>query len=203
MTSLDSWRVTSNSAPIVSAAVAAPAKQKSDRSFLLTVATSVAAVALAFLAGQSLASNRQIDVAAVKAELRAQLRQELFASLRSEVSSMVVAEIGKNRPDRTDLLPLIESESDRIVNATLAKWERNDSTERQKLQEMLSGILGNQVALRTDLENLAIEAEAQIIRTRRELLRLSIPQEGTPSPKNPANTENGPMLNPGLKGSSL
>ncbi len=164
---------------------------------MLIAATCLLAVSGAFLAGRNLGAKNEVDVAALASEVKAQLREELSASLRSELSSIVRAEVVKARPDRKDLLPLIESESDRIVTATMAKWEQNDSNERQKLQQVLSSILGNQVALRTDLENLAIEAEAQIIRTRRELVRLSMPQQGSQDVKA------GPMLPVELKDSSF
>lgn len=199
MMSLDSWQV-DQPRSVKSVALAEPVRSnpiRADRSFLLIAASCLVAVSGAFLAGRNLAAKNKVDVAALASEVKAQLRQELSASLRSELSSIVRAEVLKARPDRTDLLPLIESESDRIVTATLAKWEKNDSTERQKLQQVLSSILGNQVALRADLENLAIEAEAQIIRTRRELVRLSMPQPGSQDVKT------GPMLPVELKDSSF
>jgi hypothetical protein len=181
MTSLDSWKVDQPHfvVPFASMKPAQLHSTRTDRSWLLIAASCLLAVSGAFFAGRNLSARNEVDVAALTSEVKAQLRRELSASLRSELSLMVRTEIGKARPDHTELLPLIESESDRIVTATLAKWEQNDSTERQKLQQVLSGILGNQVALRTDLENLAIEAEAQIIRTRRELVRLSMPQQGS------------------------
>ena len=198
MSSLDSWKV-DEPRPVMPAASAQSAPSQSigtDRSWLLIAAICLLAVSGAFLAGRNLGAKNVVDVAALASEVKAQLREELSASLRSELSSIVRAEVVKARPDRKDLLPLIESESDRIVTATMAKWEQNDSNERQKLQQVLSSILGNQVALRTDLENLAIEAEAQIIRTRRELVRLSVPQPGSQDVKA------GPMLPVEAKDSS-
>jgi hypothetical protein len=196
MTSLDSWQV-DQPRPVMPAASGHSQSIRTDRSWLLIAAACLLAFSGAFLAGRSFASKNEVDVAALTSEVKAQLRMELSASLRSELSSIVQTEIGKVRPDRIELLPLIESESDRIVTATLAKWEQNDSTERQKLQQVLSSILGNQVALRTDLENLAIEAEAQIIRTRRELVRLSMP------PQVSQDVKTGPMLPVELEGSSF
>lgn len=168
LVALDGWHSENLSVPQPTASRTGRAR----RSALATM-LSLAVVVLAFAAGRSAGTRPGVDAARLKSELSAQLRQELVSSLRAELTDVVTAEVRRNKPDRTELLPLIETESDRVVSTTLAKWARSNSGEAQKLQQVLAGILANQVALRTDLENLAIEAEAQILRTRRELLRYS------------------------------
>ncbi len=141
-------------------------------------------VVLAFTAGRGFGSKPDLTQlrADIKAELRGELLQEMSMSLRSELSQL------KNKDP--DLVPLIQTESGRIVSATLANWAQQNSQNEQQLETLLTGILQNQVTLRQDLETLAIQAEAQILRTRRELLRLAMENESDSSPGRPILNEN-------------
>ena len=175
---LDSWTLSPGGASMVSAAVslkpqgAAPRRNRSWT--VLAVAVSLATVLLAFLAGRSLTAQQEIDIASLKATLRAELEQSITQQLRDDLGPVIKAEFAAIRPDDQTLLPLIATESSRVAVAAMANWVREDSVNRERIQQLLAGVLDNQVALRTDLENLAIEAEAQIVRTRRELVRLAL-----------------------------
>lgn len=101
------------------------------------------------------------------------IRRESVDALRAELKRYVAQELAAAGTDTQQLLPLIQDESGRVAAATLAGWARQDSAERERLRTVLQGVLENQLTLREDLETLALEAEAQILRTRREMLRLS------------------------------
>lgn len=140
-------------------------------------AASTACVLLAFLAGRSLTSAGVVDTVALRADLKRELvreiRADLAVSLRGEIEPLLKAQLASLKPDASSLLPLIETESSRIAAATVASWAQQDSAARAGMQQMLAGVLENQLSLRSDLETLAMQAEAQILRTRRELLRLA------------------------------
>lgn len=173
MIRLDSWAIEAAGIPKnMDAAVTVRGIDR--RHSVLVVAASLAAVLLAFLVGRTLTTAGSVDVAALKAELGAELQEQVARRVRAELEPTIRAQFAALKPDRQTLIPLIETESTRIAAATLADWARQDSADRQRLQHLLAGVLDNQVALRTDLENLAIEAEAQIVRTRRELVRLAM-----------------------------
>ena len=101
-------------------------------------------------------------------------QQVVMDSLRAELQHFVRQEIQGTSSSEDRLVPLIQDESGRIVAAELAGWARQDSVRTEQLQQVLGEVLRNQLALREDLETLAMEAEAQILQTRRELVRVSM-----------------------------
>ncbi len=132
-------------------------------------------VVLAFFTGRSFSTQPDLE------QLRTELKSELQSQLRQELDLSIQSEIRQLRTGETDLVPLIQSESGRVVSATLSNWVQTNSEHEQQLESVLTGILDNQVNLRRDLETLAIEAEAQILKTRRELLRLSAASNSNPA----------------------
>jgi hypothetical protein len=114
-----------------------------------------------------------------------QLRVQLVDAMRADIQELVRREMDTRITDEQQLLPLIHSESGRIVAARLAGWAQQDSQRSDQLQQVLQGVLRNQIALREDLETLAVEAEAQILQTRRELVRVSVEGNTAPPYGNP------------------
>lgn len=139
------------------------------RSSLMTASMVLTALAVSFLTGWQISNAQRPDIADLKQSLSAEVRASLVADVRKEMQ----AQFQTLTTDKTKLTPLIESESERIITARLASLQASaDPEEKLKERQMISDILANQITLRNDLEKLAVEAEAQIIRTRRELLRL-------------------------------
>ncbi|MBL8819929.1 MAG: hypothetical protein JNL58_28145 [Planctomyces sp.] len=132
-------------------------------------------VVLAFFTGRSFSTQPDLE------QLRTELKSELQSQLKQELNLSIQSEIRQLRTGETDLVPLIQSESGRVVSATLSNWVQKNSEHEKQLESVLTGILDNQVNLRRDLETLAIEAEAQILKTRRELLRLSAAGNSDPA----------------------
>jgi hypothetical protein len=151
----------------------AVAPRRSVSSTQLAIAALV--VVLAFFTGRSFSIQPDLE------QLRTELKSELQSQLRQELDRSIQSEIQQLRTGETDLVPLIQSESGRVVSATLSNWVQKNSEHEQQLESVLTGILDNQVSLRRDLETLAIEAEAQILKTRRELLRLSAASSANPA----------------------
>jgi hypothetical protein len=140
-----------------------------NRSSLLTASMVLTALAVSFLTGWQISNAQHPDIADLKESLSAEVRASLVADVRKEMQT----QFQTLTADRAQLAPLIESESERIISARLASLQPStDPEEKLKERQMISDILANQITLRNDLEKLAVEAEAQIIRTRRELLRL-------------------------------
>lgn len=140
-----------------------------SRQSVLTAAAVLLALTAAFLAGWQVSNAKQPDLLALRKELASEIRGELMTDVRKEMQN----QIQTLNADKARLTPLIESESERIISARLANLQpTTDPAEKLKERQMISDILENQIALRNDLEKLAVEAESQIIRTRRELLRL-------------------------------
>ena len=142
-----------------------------SRQSVLTAAAVLLALTAAFLAGWQVSNAKQPDLLALRWELKSEIRGELMTDVRKEMQT----QIQTLTADKARLAPLIESESERIISARLANLQpTTDPAEKLKERQMISDILENQITLRNDLEKLAVEAEAQIIRTRRELLRLEV-----------------------------
>lgn len=140
-----------------------------SRSSLMTASMVLTALAVSFLTGWQISNAQRPDIADLKQSLSAEVRASLVADVRREMQT----QFQTLTTDKTKLTPLIESESERIITARLANLQSSaDPEEKLKERQMISDILANQITLRNDLEKLAVEAEAQIIRTRRELLRL-------------------------------
>jgi hypothetical protein len=140
-----------------------------SRSSLMTASMVLTALAVSFLTGWQISNAQHPDIADLKKSLSADVRASLVADVRREMQT----QFQTLTTDKTKLTPLIESESERIITARLASLQASsDPEEKLKERQMISDILANQITLRNDLEKLAVEAEAQIIRTRRELLRL-------------------------------
>lgn len=104
-------------------------------------------------------------------QIRAEVMQDLRLQLKTDVSELVAAN-NKTPLSRERLLPVLEVESDRLITSNLAAWERKNSVNEQRLRGLLAELVDNQVSLRKDLEALALEAEAQILRTQSQLRRL-------------------------------
>jgi hypothetical protein len=102
------------------------------------------------------------------------LRTRVTQQMRIELQDLVRDELVFRSSDEQRLLPLIHDESGRVAAATLAGWAEQDSVRREQLQQVLRNVLQNQITLRQDLETLAMEAEAQILRTRREIIRVNV-----------------------------
>lgn len=140
-----------------------------SRQSVLTAAAILLALSAAFLTGWQVSSAKQPDLLALRKELTSEIRGDLMTDVRKELQS----HLQSLTTNKAQLTPLIESESERIISARLASLQPSaDPEEKLRERQMISDILANQITLRNDLEKLAVEAESQIIRTRRELLRL-------------------------------
>jgi len=104
----------------------------------------------------------------------AEAGQQAVSEIRSELQWYIKQEMARAAASEDRLLPLIQDASGRIVAAELADWEQQDSQRSQQLRQVLREVLRNQLTLREDLETLAMEAEAQILQTQRELVRVSV-----------------------------
>lgn len=146
--------------------------RKSRWHIVMAAAGSAALILLSFLTGLQVSSVRPEDLSRIRAEISSEVRRSVINDLRQELESHV----RRITADSATLTPLIESQSERIIAARLASLPQQEAgtEERRKNMQLLSEILTNQVELRNDLENLAVEAESQIIRTQRELARLVI-----------------------------
>jgi hypothetical protein len=180
MSRLDSWTIDTHntSARLPRLSHVAVSRMRN----LVTVMSGVAVILLAFLAGRTLTSGQEIDVAALKTELITELQGEVAQRVKAELEPAISAQFASLKPNDQTLRPLIETELNRATAAAMANWTREDSADRQRTQQLIAGVLSNQMVLRSDLENLAIEAEAQIIRTRRELLRLAMSAQPVTEP---------------------
>lgn len=105
------------------------------------------------------------DAAVIAADVRRALLPDVQGMLQSELVAL--------QSDSRALLPLIHDESGKVAAATMAGWIQEDQERRAHLQRALRDLLENQLLLRQDLETLAVEAQARILQTRRELLRLN------------------------------
>lgn len=181
MACLDSWSIDSFDHQNRST-VSIPKPRVDRLRTFLSAAVGSAAVLLAFLTGRSFMVPQSVDVGLLKAELMAEFEEVIAQRVRAELEPAIKAQFAALKPDSQSLMPLIESESSRAAVAVLSDWARRSSADRQQLQQLLAGVLDNQVALRSDLENLAIEAEAQIVRTRRELVYLAMSAAPTQEP---------------------
>ncbi len=128
-------------------------------------------------------------------QLRADVLQELRRQLKTDVGELVAAN-GRAPLSREQLVPVIEVESGRLISTNLRAWEEKNSANEQRLRGLLAELIQNQTGLRKDLESLALEAEAQILRTQNQLRSLQRGASGI----NTLNSEIGypNLTNPGV-----
>lgn len=159
MSDLDAWETETRLEPAGSV-VQSSAHRSGARNAFMRVAIGLAGLALTFLAGFGARSL----IGPGPDDLKSQLRAELQTELRAEFS--------RQTAESTALTPPNRVVDDAGLVSRLASWESASAGREERVRSMLSGVLQNQITLREDLETLAVEAEAQIMRTRRELRRL-------------------------------
>lgn len=159
MTALDEWQVhTQRPADRISS------DQRPTRWSRLLIAASLI---VAFVLGQAV--QHRNDLSGLKADLKAVLKAELKSELEKGWRQPLASE--PYTANTAVLKPQRPAESDSAVDARLTAFLQHDSQRQVETQQLLNDLLRNQVALRQDLESLAVEAESQILRTRREILR--------------------------------
>ena len=129
----------------------------------------LACLATAFFLGRLTAIDHQQQSAVATPDITA-----IEERLRSTVERTLTDQVAQQLSDQQQQMYESQKQtSEQTTEAMLAVYAQQDFQDRRQTRDMLNDLIQNQIALRQDLETLAVEAEAQILKTQREIRLLN------------------------------